>query len=371
MLIVLSIYAVLIWLLFFKAKILPWNQGWKWTVYSVGVLIALVVLGALNYYTPSGRIVVQGAIVEITPNVSGTVVSVEAKPNLRLKKGDVIFRIDPTPFAAEVRRLEAALVDARENVRRMEADLASARADVAALEAQGAFARRRVADIQQLQSRGATTEFKVQEAVTQLDSLVAQRDSAAARARSLEIALASRVGEVHSSVAQIDAQLDRAFWELEQTTVRASSDGMVTVLTLRSGARVSPVRSVAAFVPVEDLALTGVFPQAGLSRIQEGTSVSVAFAADPGSIYESTVILVVPAVGEGQVTATGALPRAAEFLRGGGSDTVVRIAMPTDVPERVRQLGVAGTATVFAENSGPMEPLARILLWLRAFTNFL
>jgi hypothetical protein len=183
MLIVLSIYAALIWILFFKAKLLPWSRGWKWTVYTVGLLIALVVLGALNFYTPSGRVVVQGATVEIIPNVSGTVVAVEAAPNVPLKQGDVIFRIDPVPFAAEVRRLEAALTDARENVGRMEADLDSARADAAALDAQIVFARQRVADIEQLQSRGASTEFKRQEAVTQLDILIAQHASAVARAR--------------------------------------------------------------------------------------------------------------------------------------------------------------------------------------------
>lgn len=371
MLIVLSIYAALIWLLFFKVKLLPWNRGSKWTVYSIGLLIALVVLGALNYYTPAGRIVVQGATVEITPNVSGTVVAVEAMPNAPLKKGDVIFRIDPVPFATEVSRLEAALVDARENVGRMEADLDSARSDVAALDAQIVLARQRVADIEQLQSRGASTEFKRQEAVTQLDMLTAQRASAAARARGLEISLGATVDGVHTTVAQTKAQLARARWDLDQTTVRSPSDGMVTVLTLREGARVTALRSVAAFIPSEDLALTGVFPQSGMSRIQAGTTVRIAFAADPGRIYDSTISLLVPAIGEGQIAATGALPRAAEFLRGGGSDIVVRIAMPAGVPERVKRRGVAGSATVFAENSGPMEPLARILLWLRAITNFL
>jgi multidrug resistance efflux pump len=371
MLIVLSIYAALIWILFFKAKLLPWSRGWKWTVYTVGLLIALVVLGALNFYTPSGRVVVQGATVEIIPNVSGTVVAVEAAPNVPLKQGDVIFRIDPVPFAAEVRRLEAALTDARENVGRMEADLDSARADAAALDAQIVFARQRVADIEQLQSRGASTEFKRQEAVTQLDILIAQHASAVARALGLEISLGATVDGVHTTVVQTEAQLTRARWDLEQTTVRSPSDGMVTVLTLREGTRVTTLRSVTAFIPREDLALTGVFPQAGMSRIREGTPVSIAFAADPGRIYESTVILLAPATGEGQVAASGALPRATEFLRGGGSDFVVRIAMPAEAPERVKRLGIAGSATVFAEDSGPMEPLARILLWLRAITNFL
>lgn len=371
MLIVLSIYAALIWILFFKVKLLPWNRAWKWTVYTVGLLIALVVLGALNFYTPSGRVVVQGATVEIIPNVAGTVVVVEAAPNVPLKAGDVIFRIDPVPFAAEVRRLEATLIEARENVGRMEADLDSARADIAALNAQIVFARQRVADIEQLQSRGASTEFKRQEAITQLDILTAQYASAVAHARGLEITLGATVEGVHTTVAQTEAQLARARWELEQTTVRSPSDGMVTVLTLREGTRVSTLRSVVVFVPSEDLALTGVFPQAGMSRIREGTPVSIAFAADPGRIYESTVMLLLPATGEGQVSASGALPRAAEFLRGGGSDFVVRIAMPAEASERVKRLGIAGSATVFAEDSGPMEPLARILLWLRAVTNFL
>jgi multidrug resistance efflux pump len=239
------------------------------------------------------------------------------------------------------------------------------------LDAQIVFARQRVADIEQLQSRGASTEFKRQEAITQLDILTAQHASAVAHARGLEITLGTTVEGVHTTVAQTEAQLARARWELGQTTVRSPADGMVTVLTLREGARVTTLRSAAAFIPREDLELTGVFPQAGMSRIREGTPVSIAFSAAPGRIYESTITLLVPATGEGQIAASGTLPRAAEFLRGGGSDFVVRIAMPAEVSERVKRLGIAGSATVFAENSGPMEPLARILLWLRAITNFL
>ena len=177
------------------------------------------------------------------------------------------------------------------------------------------FARQRVADIEQLQSRGASTEFKRQEAITQLDILIAQHASAVAHARGLEITLGATVEGVHTTVAQTEAQLARARWELEQTTVRSPSDGMVTLLTLREGTRVSTLRSVVVFVPSEDLALTGVFPQAGMSRIREGTPVSIAFAADPGRIYQSTIMLVAPAIGEGQIAASGAMPREARCRR--------------------------------------------------------
>ena len=53
MLIVLSFFFLVVWLIFFKLEWLPWSRGWKVTVYSLALGIALVVVGALQYYTPA------------------------------------------------------------------------------------------------------------------------------------------------------------------------------------------------------------------------------------------------------------------------------------------------------------------------------
>lgn len=52
MLIILSLYFVLVWLVFIKFKWLPWNRTWKTIVFSIAAFVAIVVVGALKYFTP-------------------------------------------------------------------------------------------------------------------------------------------------------------------------------------------------------------------------------------------------------------------------------------------------------------------------------
>ena len=130
MLIVASIYLVLIWLVFFKLKFLPWNRYWGSLTTVLGLLLLAVVVGALNFFTPTGRITVQGKVVEITPNVSGAVTELFVTANTAVRKGAPLFQIDPEQFQHEVDRLEAALVEANHKVIGLRADMAIAKADV-------------------------------------------------------------------------------------------------------------------------------------------------------------------------------------------------------------------------------------------------
>jgi multidrug resistance efflux pump len=64
-------------------------------------------------------------IVQIVPHITtpGRVESVAVQPNAPIKKGDVIFKIDPQPFQFEVERLQAALVAAQQNVPQLKSSL--------------------------------------------------------------------------------------------------------------------------------------------------------------------------------------------------------------------------------------------------------
>ena len=74
MLIVLSLYFLVVWLVFFKFKWLPYNKTWKTIVWSIAITIAFIVLGALQYYTPVSKIaVVQAHTQKIYPLISGRV----------------------------------------------------------------------------------------------------------------------------------------------------------------------------------------------------------------------------------------------------------------------------------------------------------
>jgi len=369
MLIVLGLYALAMWLLFSKFKLLPWNGTWKTAVYTVAFLIALVVLGALNHLTPTGPVSIQGATIDITPNVAGTVTEVATKPNEPISKGDVLFRIDDTTYAAEVARLEAALISAQTSAAQLQTDLEAAEAEVERLDAQLAFGIERRDDIVRLAERGASTGFQMQEAVSNIEQLEASLRGARARKASIETRIASQIDGVDSGVAEVEQMLVQARWNLDQTTVLAPSDGIVTALTLRPGNRVATLKSAMAFLPLQDRVMTAVFPQSSTHGVKIGDTVRVAMRTKPGSTFETTVLALPIGTGEGTVDARGGLPSLRDLT--GGSEYVAVLEIPNDLEEEAIRLGSSGTALRITDNAGGIVVLAEILFWISKMMNYL
>lgn len=246
MLIILLLCVVLIWLIFFKLKSLPFNWLFGSLAAVVGVSIAVTFVGLLSYLTPSGRIEVMGKVDEVTPNVSGQVTEIPVQRNVPLKAGTVLFQIDRAPYEYKVRQLAAALAEARQKVGQLNANVDATAADVKAMEGQWQRADKRREDLEQLGVRQATSQFNVQDATAQANALAAQRDAAKAREISARLAATSEINGENTTVAQLAAQLENAQWELAQTTVRAPADGYVAASTLAVGDRVSPSKSAMA-----------------------------------------------------------------------------------------------------------------------------
>ncbi|AXI47115.1 hypothetical protein C1J03_14475 [Sulfitobacter sp. SK012] len=369
MVLILALYGGVIYLVFGRFKLLPWNTTWKSISATVGLLIALIVIGALNYLTPSGRVAVHGATIEITPNVTGSVVSVAIKANTPIKKGDLLFQIDPVPFEIEVGRLEAAVVEAKTAANMLLTDLEAVEAEIDGLTVQLTFGIERRDDIVELADRGVNSQFQLQEAVSTIGQLEAGLRSAKARKQGLELRIASQIGGVDSTVAQAQQMLETARWNLRQTDVFAIEDGTVTAMVLKPGARVTKFKSALAFVPYGDRSLTGVFAQSGAHAFVPGTEVMVAMRSDPGTFFTTTIQALIPGTGEGTLATTGALPTIGQLL--GSSSVVVRLKIPNDLPEHVTLLGSSGSATLITPDAGPIEPLAKILFWIKRYTNYL
>src|SRR6476661_1742968 len=122
--ILLGIYGFFVWLIFFKFKWLPWNTVSQVVVITIPIvgLTALVLL--LNVVAPSSSDVrVIKYVINVVPQVRGRVIEVPAEGNKPMKKGDVLFRIDPTPYQLQVNSLEAQLSNAQGSSRELEEQL--------------------------------------------------------------------------------------------------------------------------------------------------------------------------------------------------------------------------------------------------------
>jgi multidrug efflux pump subunit AcrA (membrane-fusion protein) len=193
MLIIVVLYIGIAWLVFFRFKLLPFNWPWRIVTLLLGCAILAIFVALLNTLTPSGRIAVIGRVVEVTPNVAGTVTSIPVETNVLVKAGTVLFQIDPAPYDAKVKQLRAAVAEARQKVEQLKAQVDLAVADVKGLASQLDYAEKRRDDVEKLARTGATNQFALQDAVAKTDLLTAQLQAANAREINARLALGSEI----------------------------------------------------------------------------------------------------------------------------------------------------------------------------------
>lgn len=369
MVIVLCLYLIALWIVFSKFKLVRW--GWLSGTVSllIGGFILATFLALFNYLTPSGRVTVTGRVVEVTPNVTGQIVAIPIKPNVPVKKDDVLFQIDPAPFQYKVSQLQASLTAAKQQTEILKSNYEQASANVAGLTAQAAYNKKRLADIQTLAADDANTQFQAQDKQVQYETVSAQLTAAQAAQQSAKLALNSEIGGVNTTVAQIQAQLDNANWELSQTSVRAPADGYVTVVALTVGDRALQARSAMSFIVEKEIALVGLFSQNGFQAIKEGAAVDIVFDNVPGRIHHAKVIGIPKGIGQGQIAVSGTLARTNTF--GGATVFPAEISIPDGMARDALRLGMSGSATAFADNAGVIGLLASILVWISSYTAYL
>lgn len=167
----LGIYAFFVWLIFIKFKWLPWNTTSQVIVVIIPVVALTCMILLLNVFAPSSSdLRVFKYTVAVVPQVRGRVIEVPVEEGNRLvKKGDVLFRIDPTPYQLEVNSLQAQLATAIAQQREVEASSKGTRAKIvearSGIDQAGAriaeakakldLARKRVAQYRELAASGA------------------------------------------------------------------------------------------------------------------------------------------------------------------------------------------------------------------------
>jgi multidrug resistance efflux pump len=192
--ILLGIYSAIVWLIFIKFKWLPWNIVSQVTVVIIPIVGLTVLILLLNVVAPSSADVrVYKYTIPIVSQVRGRVIEVPVEEGNRLvKKGDVLFRVDPTPYQLDVNTLEAQLANAQGQQRELEEQAKGAKAKIA--ETRGAIvqaesrtrevsarldlARKRVEQYRELATTGAGTKFDLERAETDLREIEGQFDAA-------------------------------------------------------------------------------------------------------------------------------------------------------------------------------------------------
>ncbi|WP_061024695.1 biotin/lipoyl-binding protein [Bradyrhizobium sp. CCH5-F6] len=369
MLIIVCLYLALVWLVFSKLKLLKWGWGPGSVTVLVGASIVAVFMALFNYLTPSGSLTVISRVVEVTPNVSGQVVSIPVKTNVPVKARTVLFQIDQSPFQTKVKQLDASFAQAKQQAKQLVSNYEQATANVEGLTAQLAYNQKRMSDIEKLTGEQAQSVFKMQDTQVQYETVNYQLQAAKAAQVTAKLAMDSEIGGVNTTVAQIEAQLENAKWELEQTTVRAPNDGVVTIMALAVGDRALQSRAALSFIVTDDITLIGMFPPNGFETVKPDAAVKIVFDNHPGRIFHAQIIGIPPGVGEGQIAVSGTLARVGSI--GGAKVYPAVISIPEGIDRAQLRVGMPGTATVFSEKAGAIGLLMSIIVWISSYAAYL
>ncbi len=364
----------------FKLFRIPVNQWSLATAVLGGIFIiaGLVLLMSYNHpYSSDGRIYFTSA--PVIPVVGGQVVEVPVTPNAPLKKGDVLFRIDPRPYQYAVDQKTASLAEAKQTVLQLKAALDAANSAVTGAEASRdrslqAFEKFQASNENAKSSgRGAVySELEVENRRGIYLTAEAAVDTARAQAAQARLAYESEINGTNPTVARLQAELANAQYELDQTTVRAPSDGYVTQVFLRPGmmANPLPLRPVMVFINSEDRYLAAAFIQNSLQRVRVGDEAEVAFKAVPGKIFKARVREVIDVMAQGQLQPGGALidPQSPERLSPGQTLAGIEILENTD--EYQLPGGVVAEVAVYTHYWHHVALLRKVLLRMSSWMNY-
>ncbi|MEE9103829.1 HlyD family secretion protein [Pseudomonas sp. QE6] len=299
----------------FKIFKIPKN---KWTIPTAalgGVVLVGCLVFLMNYNHPYSEVTRAYFIsTPISPNVSGQVIEVPVERDHSVKKGEVLFRLDPTPFESKVKSLEAQLV--------------SAKADV-------------------------------QRAATLVERNVGNRrdlDQATARVNDLE------------------AQLMGARYDLDSTTVRAPADGIISQLFLRPGVRATrfATRPSMVFIPDQERYYVAWMRQNGQLRIQPGEAAEIAFDGLPGQVFQAKVRRMLPVIGEGEIQPGGSLVSFSNSPPPGRVPVILDITDPAFEQYRAGLPGGSfGQAAVYSEHAHELAVMRKILLRMSSWLNYI
>ncbi|MEL3919576.1 HlyD family secretion protein [Aeromonas enteropelogenes] len=348
----------------------PDQQFARWIRWSMAGFVILfayfLVADLLMPLTPQAM--ATRVVTKLAPQVSGKVVEVAVHNNQHVKKGNLLFTLDPVPFELAVEQARLALDQAEQQNRELDAALAAADADINAKEALASQKGREAARIGSLYQRHMVSLQQKDEADSALRN--ARANLAASKAKRDEIrASRGASGEDNLLLRQARNKLAQAELALAYSRVHADQDGIITNLQLKPGSMATAGGPLLALV-ADQVDVIADFREKSLRHVGDGTRALVAFDGNPGELYPARVSSLDAGVSAGQFDANGTLAAPVE------SDRWVRDAQRLRLHLTLEQLpshlpaGARATVQLLPDN-GLTAMLARAQIHLLSLLHYI
>jgi membrane fusion protein (multidrug efflux system) len=311
-----------------------------------GVLVVLAGGFAYLHFSEKTRSTenayINADVVSVASQVNGRVIAVHIKENQSVKKGDVLFDIDPEPFNIALTRAQADLAIAEQNARQDHAEVNAAKAQVDQTESDLANARANDTRDQELVAKKFLTRQAAENTQTRVLTLQASLDQAKAKlAKALS---APSKTEQRGDVLKARAAIAQAKLDLQHTHVVAEQNGQISNLTLTEGSMVSVGQPLFALIALDSFHIDANFKETELPGIHPGEEVDIEIDMYPGQPFKGTV----ESLSGGTGTAFSLLPP--QNATGNWVKIAQRVPVrikfaPTDADHPLR-IGATATVTV-------------------------
>ncbi len=310
-LILLTIYFGFCWAIIKIFKI-PVNQWTITTVFLGAVVMLGTILMSMAYFHPSSKVARSYFIsTDIVSNVRGKLIEIPVQTNVPLKKGDILFKIDPIPYQGQVDTLQAQLD----------------------------FSRKRLEDSRKLVKLAGGAKFDI--------------DLYAKEVRSLE------------------GQLETAQFNLDSCIVRAPAAGFVTHLMIRPGqmAVPLPMAPVMTFINADTEVFIAGFSQEPMQNIEVGNEAEVIYPGIPGRVFQAKVAGLLPALAEGELSSRKDMFSLSKQLPAGLIPVI--LTFEQDMSDFYIPMGSDAVVAIYSHHAHHIQILRRILLRVESWRNFI
>ncbi|TGT89907.1 MULTISPECIES: HlyD family secretion protein [unclassified Mesorhizobium] len=262
-------------------------------------LPAALVIGGGYVWVTGGRYQetenanLQQAKVSIASDTAGRIVQVAISDNQTVKKGDLLFAIDPEPYRIALAQADAAVAAARLNVEQLRAAYSQAMAQEKSASSEVAYAQSQYDRAADLAQKGINAKSSLDEARNDLDKAKQQLAVADQGIVSAKAALGGNPDietDKHPTVMSALAARDKAAYDLAQTTVRAPADGLVyQAASFKVGQYVGSGTPLFALVETGDTWIDANFKETQLTNMKPGQKAEIVVDTYPGRTFEATV----------------------------------------------------------------------------------
>lgn len=248
---------------------------WALTVVFIVLLVAYSAWWALvgRYHETTDDAYVAGNVVQITPQLAGTVVAIYANDTDFVKAGAPLVRLDGEDARVAREQAEAELARVVREAQVLFSNASTYAAQLAQREADVAKARDDLARRQSLAGTGAVSKEEIEHAAAGLKAAEAALVAVREQLNGTRALTSGTSVERHPSVIKAAAKLKEAYLAESRTVIPAPVSGYVAKRAVQAGQRVAPGNPLMAVVPLDHLWVDANFKEVQLSRMRVGQPV--------------------------------------------------------------------------------------------------